>query len=94
MTSQILAVRSQILQKELQNAKSNVMLASEQLEQSKAHLHMVSGHVNEIAYLLGEEMNLSPVSQEPQSELVNELQESAKELNDGEVKCEEQEQTA
>jgi len=54
MSIELLAARAQVLQTEIQRAKQNVNTATEQLEQSKAHLNMVSGHLNEVAFLMGE----------------------------------------
>ena len=53
--STLLANRAGLLNQELQQAKQNVISLTEQLEQAKAHLNMVVGHLNEVAYLMGEE---------------------------------------
>lgn len=58
MDSNTLAQRAQLLQAEIQRAKQNVIALTEQLEQAKNHFNMVSGHINEIAYLMGEEKKL------------------------------------
>lgn len=59
MDSNALVQRAQLLQTELQKSKQNVIGLGEQLEQAKAHLHMVTGHLNEVSFLLGEEQKIA-----------------------------------
>lgn len=67
MSGQVLAARAQLLQGELQRAKQNVVAATEQLEAAKAHLNMVIGHINEVAYLMSEEMKLAELAKQSEA---------------------------
>jgi len=52
--------RASVLREEFTRARQNVVAITEQLEQEKAHLNVVSGHLNEVAYLIGEAQKLAP----------------------------------
>jgi chromosome segregation ATPase len=52
MDAVFLNERVQTLQVELQKSKQNLQDCTERLEQAKAHVNMVSGHLNEAAYLM------------------------------------------
>lgn len=55
MIVSVLAGRATFLQQELQNANETVQSLSVQLQQATLHLHTVNGHLQEVAYLMGEE---------------------------------------
>ena len=55
MSTDFLQERVKLLQAEFQKAKQNLARLTEETENAKAHLSMVSGHVNEVSYLLAEE---------------------------------------
>ncbi len=46
--------RAKLLQEEVNRASQNVQTLSTQLQQATVHMHTVGGHLNEVAYLLGE----------------------------------------
>lgn len=73
MSETVLLQRAQALQAELQRAKQNLLSISEQHDQAKAHLSMVSGHLNEVAYLLGEEKKAKENVQNSVPENLNEM---------------------
>lgn len=54
MDAQVLSKRVELLQAEAAKAKQNVASLTEQLEQAKAHFSVVSGHLNESAYIMNE----------------------------------------
>ena len=62
MLIDVLNERSKALREEFNKARQNVVNLSEQLEQGKASLNVISGHLNEAAYLLAEAQKLSPVT--------------------------------
>lgn len=55
MSIESLTARARYLQEQVQIASANVNGLSQQLQQATVHMHTVSGHLNEVAYLLGEE---------------------------------------
>ena len=90
MSVETLAARAKVLQGVVQEASQNVNSLSQQLQQATIHLHTVSGHLNEVAYLLSEaqkEAGLIPAEA---------LEEHAKckEQQDGQVDGEGSEQAA
>jgi len=94
----MLADRAKLLQGEFQRAKQNVLSLNEQLEQAKIHLNTVFGHLNEVAYLMGEEQksNPQPTDLLPKEHMaaMDSKTEDSKEMEDGEVDSENQEQTS
>ncbi len=95
MDSNALVQRAQLLQTELQKSKQNVIGLGEQLEQAKAHLHMVTGHLNEVSFLLGEEQKIAqgtPV--DTQMAVMDNLNIDSKEQEHGETVNQEQGQAA
>ncbi len=54
MILQALQDRSKLLQDELARATQAVPALTQQLEQAKAHLSMVTGHVNESNFMIAE----------------------------------------
>jgi hypothetical protein len=89
MSLEVLGNRAQVLNAELQRAKQNVTGLTEQLEQAKVHLNMVAGHLNEVAYLMGEEQKLAQKQAAKDVAPVD-----SKEQDNGEADSKEQEQAA
>lgn len=54
MSIDVLAARAKVLQGVVQQASQNVNSLSQQLQQATVHMHTVNGHLNEVAFLLGE----------------------------------------
>lgn len=54
MILDLLQKRTQALQQELLKAKQVHQMCSEQLEHAKNNLHKVNGHIQEVAYMMGE----------------------------------------
>jgi len=88
MSLNVLLARAQVLQQDFQKAKGALASLAEQLEQAKANFHMITGHLQEVAHLIGEH-HKNEMPQAPQEE--------EKHLGDeenGEIEHQEQEQTA
>jgi hypothetical protein len=66
MSLQVLLGRAQVLQQEFQKAKANLAALSEQMEQAKAGFHMITGHLQEVAHLIGEQQKLDEVEANPE----------------------------
>jgi hypothetical protein len=56
--------RVKLLQSELQRRKQNISLLTEQLEHAHIDCHTITGHLNELSYLIAEEMKLLPPQEE------------------------------
>lgn len=54
MSIESLTARARVLQEAAQKAQANVANLTQQLQQASVEMHTVSGHFNEVAYLLGE----------------------------------------
>ena len=54
MSIESLSARAKFLQEQLNQASQNVNNLSTQLQQATVQMHTISGHLNEVAYLLGE----------------------------------------
>ena len=54
MILDLLQKRTQTLQQELLKAKQVHQMCSDQLEHAKNNLHKVNGHIQEVAYMMGE----------------------------------------
>jgi len=82
MVMDLLSKRAKLLQGEIQKAKQNVSTLTENLEQAKANLHKVSGHLQEVWYLIMEQKKV----QDAQAK-------ASKEQEDGEANNESSEST-
>jgi hypothetical protein len=89
MSLEVLGNRAQVLNAELQRAKQAVTTLTEQLDGAKVHLNMVAGHLNEVAFLMGEEQKLA---QEQAAK--DAASKESKEQGNGEADSKEQEQAA
>ncbi len=54
MSIEALATRAKYLQEEVNKASSAVNELSQKLQQQTLQMHVLSGHLNEVAYLLSE----------------------------------------
>jgi hypothetical protein len=88
MSLQVLLERAKILQNELQRAKQNVASTTEQLEQAKSHFSMVTGHLNEVGFLISLEQQGAQ-----NNAVVDSLDDNSKEQEDVDTNKQEQEQT-
>jgi hypothetical protein len=66
MSLQVLLGRAQVLQQEFQKAKAGLAALGEQMEQAKANFHMITGHLQEVAHLIGEQQKLEGVQPSPE----------------------------
>ena len=54
MSIESLSARAKFLQDQLQQSSQNVSNLTQQLQQATVQMHTIGGHLNEVAYLLGE----------------------------------------
>jgi DNA anti-recombination protein RmuC len=90
MNNEFLQQRVGLLNQEYQRAKQNVSALHEQLEQAKTHLNTVCGHLNEIAFLMGEEQKLIQDAKAAKDAIPSD----SKEQGNDEINGKEQGQTA
>ncbi len=89
MSLQVLLARAQVLQQDFQKAKGHLASLGEQLEQAKANFHMITGHLQEVAHLIGEAQKQES-AQAPQEPAKQDQGEGCH----VEAECQEQEQVA
>jgi hypothetical protein len=75
MSDRALHDRSNILREEYNKSRQNVLLLTEQLEQAKNHCLTVTGHLNEVTYLISVEQKKSQSNGEDNGEVDNQTTE-------------------